>query len=142
MADLNDTLQSVLSDPDAMSKIMELGKSLGLTGSPAQNNANPVNTQSTPVPDLSALGGILSGSMPQANPTQELGGGNLNPGMMSLIAKFMPMLNLVNKEDEATVLLRSLKPFLSDGKRHRLEEAEKMLRIMRILPMIKSAGLL
>ncbi len=141
MADLNDTLQSVLSDPDAMSKIMELGKSLGLTGNTSQSNSNAQPSQSTSAPDLSALGGLLSGNLAQSKPSYEQGL-NLSPEVMSLIAKFLPLLNCANKEDESTILLRSLKPFLSESKRHRLDEAEKMLRIMKVLPMIRQAGLL
>lgn len=144
MDNLQDTIGSILSDPDAMAKIQELGKSLGLTGG-NDNTAVP-----TPAPqeqaktstgsniDLSALSGMLSG-------LNSLGSNNSvplpDPNTLGAITKFLPLLSGMNQEDEATALLYALRPFLSGQKQKRLDDAGKMLRIMRVLPMIRSTGL-
>lgn len=135
MADLESTLSEILSDPEAVSRIRDLGKSLGLTGdTPAQDS--PQKEQS-PLsgPDLSSLSSL----------TSLLGAGSSqnteNADLMKKFTSFLPILTRMNSEDEATALLRALRPFLSEEKRKRLDDASKMLKVMRILPLIRSTGL-
>lgn len=132
MADLENTLQNILSDPNAVDKIRELGKSLGLTS----DNSEPRQNSGA---DLSALSSLLT-QTPVQN-TSPLSG-ITDPDILSKITKFLPILGKMNSDDETTALLNALRPFLSEHRRKRLDDAGKMLRIMRILPFIKDFGIL
>ena len=52
------------------------------------------------------------------------------------------MLQSLNQEDDSVRLLRALKPLLSDGRKERVEQAVKMLRLMNLLPILAESGLL
>ncbi len=145
MDNLQDIFSSVLSNPDAVSKLRSLGKELGLTQDSSDNTSNQNNQStvqnSTPF-DISALSGLLSSSgNPQSHSQQTSGLNSLSPDTMQSIARLMPLFAGLNQEDETTVLLNSLRPFLSGDKRRRLDEAGKILRVMRILPKLRSTGL-
>ena len=137
MADIENTLSGILSDPDAMNKIRELGKSLGLTGdnstSVPQKDKNTSNGF-----DISSLSSFLSGNT-NSNQSSALRG--LSTDSLNSLTKFLPLLSSMNTENEATALLNALRPFLSEQKRKRLDDAEKMLKIMQILPFIRSQGI-
>ena len=44
-------------------------------------------------------------------------------------------------DDDTTRLLNSLRPFLGADKQHRLDQAERMLKLLKILPLLKDNGL-
>ena len=133
MADLENTISSILSDPDAMKKIKELGKTLGL--SPNQDEENPqVPKEQNNTFDPSLLSSLLTQKSPSDNSVFDI-------NTISSISKFMPLMKGFNQEDENTALLNALKPFLSEDKRRRLDDANKMLRIMRLLPILRTQGL-
>lgn len=145
MDNMQDAISNILSDPDAMAKIQELGKSLGLTGNdtnsttePPQESEPKAEQENAPSIDLSSLASMLSGASSQQN-SSSLSLPDMNT--LSTIKKFLPLLSGMNQEDETTALLYALRPFLSDHRRKRLDDAGKMLRIMRVLPMIRSTGL-
>lgn len=143
MDNMQDTISNILSDPDAMDKIMELGKSLGLSGnSGAGENHSPAkeqgDNQQKPDFDIGSIAGMLSGMGNDKNSSRT---SLPDPNTLGTIAKFMPILSGMNQEDDATALLYALRPFLSQGKQKKLDDASKMLKIMRVLPMIRSAGL-
>lgn len=133
MADLESTLSSILSDPSAVKKIQELGKSLGLADG---NDSNEPPKQGT---DLSALSSLLTQTPVQSTSVLS---GITDPDILSKITKFLPILGKMKGDDETTILLNALRPFLSEHRRKRLDDAGKMLRIMRILPFIKDFGIL
>lgn len=143
MDNLTDTIGNILSDPEAMKKIQALSKSLGLSGSPAPEKA-PQN-ENTSFPDMGMLSNLMSGiSEKKTEPPQNPMSAILpqDGEMMSKLMSFLPLLSNINKEDESTRLLDALRPFLSEHKRKRLDEASKIMRIMRFLPMLRGTGLL
>ncbi len=142
MDNLGELLGSVLSDPEAMSKIRSLGKELGLS-TDADNTANtqPQKTQAT-TPDLSSLAALIAGNS-QSNTNQSSSVlGTLSPEMLSSVTRLMPLLSSFSEEDETSVLLNSLRPFLSPMRRKRLDDAGKMLKVMKLLPKLRSTGIL
>lgn len=141
MDNLQELLGSVLSDPDAMSKIRSLGKELGL--SPDTDNTESIipTLQKQSSPDLSNLASLLSNNAKgNANQTPSALGG-ISPEMLSSVTKLMPLFTSFSEEDETTILLNSLRPFLSPQRRKRLDDAGKMLKVMKILPKLRSTGL-
>lgn len=140
MADLESTLSSILSDPDAMSKIMDLGKSLGLTDNNHQNTNTQKNEVPSTAPDLSSLSSLTS--LIKGNPFESTSANSQNTAEIAgKLSAFLPLLSKMNQEDETTALLCALRPFLSEQRRKRLDDASKMLRLTRLLPFIRSAGL-
>lgn len=140
MDNTQDIISSILSDPDAMSQIKELGKSLGLmpdnteslsadtqTPTQATNTAESSFQNQTTKNTLSTISDALS---------------SLSPNLIGSLSKFLPLISNLNRDDDSSRLLGALRPFLSPQKQQRLSEAEKMLKIMRLLPMIKGSGLL
>lgn len=138
MADIESTISSILSDPDAMSRIRELGKSLGLTDNDS-TPLPPAESQNTSKGfELSSLTSLLSGN---PNGHQSPVSGGLSADSLQSLARFLPMLSKMNTDNETTALLNALRPFLSEAKRKRLDDAGRMLKIMQILPFIRSQGI-
>lgn len=120
MGELEDKLSSILSDPEAMSKLQTLGRSLGLDTGGLGRNVSPAPAPS-PVSSLfSQKGDDLS----------------------TMLMRLAPLLSDMGKDDETACLLNALKPFLSKPRQQRLEQAGKMLRVMKLLPVIKNTGLI
>lgn len=63
--------------------------------------------------------------------------GDIPIDTMSKLMKIMPLLSSVNKEDENARFLRALKPHLKDKRQRKLDEAIKMMQILKILPILK-----
>lgn len=61
--------------------------------------------------------------------------------MMSAISKLAPLLSASKPDDETAALLNALRPFLSGEKLERLNSAQRLLRIIQIIPLIKDSGL-
>ncbi len=136
MADLESTLSGILSDPEAMSKIRDLGKSLGLTENNSQKETPPAKSNplsGLDISSISSLTSLLGSNSSQSTDTSD--------NTMQKLTSFLPLLSKMNQEDETTALLRALRPFLSADKRRRLDDASKMLKVMRMLPFIRSAGI-
>lgn len=121
MDDLQNKISRIMSDPEAMKQVQSLGEMLGLSNNSGKASEAPKPKEPEPV---------------QNDITSVLGN-----DAISSIAKIMPVLNSMKQEDETTRLLTALRPFLSEEKRKRLDEAKKMLQFLKILPLIKKGGL-
>lgn len=119
MSELQDKLNQILSNPETLAQVQSLGEQLGLT-----KKSEP--PQPAPAKPASA---------------QPPGEGGLSGDMMNTIARIAPLMSSIKQEDNTTRLLDALRPFLSEEKRQRLDKAEKMLRILKIMPLIKAGGL-
>ena len=109
MSELQDTINKIMSDPEAMRQVQSLGEKLGITNSaPAQ----------PPVPQPSA-----------------------ENGLSSALSKLMPLMSAAKPNDETAALLNALRPFLSGEKLERLQSAQKLVSLIRIIPLIKDSGL-
>lgn len=113
MADLSEAIGSIMSDPDAMAQIKALGNMMGLTGE------QPPQREETPPVGLAA-------------PDNEMAG---------MMMKLVPLLGSLNEENDSTRLLYALRPFLSEKRRARVDQAARMLSLMRLLPMLKAVGI-
>ena len=110
MSDLQDKLNQILQNPEAMKQVQSLGAQLGLTGEPKP---------------------------PENNLMSVLGGDDT----IGTIAKFAPLLSSLNNSDDTTRLLDSLRPFLSHERQEKLDKAEKMLKLFRLMPLLRENGL-
>ncbi len=111
MDDLSQKINEILADPSMMEQIKSLGSMMGMSG----NTEQPAKTIQPQQP-----------SMP-----------GLSPEMMGAVMKFAPLMSSMNKEDDSTRLLNALRPFLSEKRQSRLDSSIKLLRFMKIIPMLK-----
>ena len=110
MSELQDTINKIMNDPEAMRQVQSLGEKLGIT------NAAPA--QPPPVPQPSA-----------------------ENGLSSALSKLMPIMSAAKPNDETAALLNALRPFLSGEKLERLQSAQKLVSLIRMIPLIKDSGL-
>lgn len=122
MSTLEDKLSGILSDPEAVSKLKSLGSALGL-------DTGGFNAQPKPQPQ-------------QGFNLPFMGQNTGNDETISTLMRLAPLLSDMGRDDETACLLNALKPFLSEQRRVRLEQAGKMLKVMRLLPVIKNSGLM
>ena len=54
-----------------------------------------------------------------------------------MLLKVAPLISSLQQETDGTRLLRALRPLLSPSRQKRLDEAIRMLQLMRILPFLK-----
>lgn len=113
MDDLSQKLNQILSDPESMEKVRQMAEGfLGNNSSFSQQSENK-NTNGENFPSGEEIGAI-----------------------MSVLTK------LKNQgEDNRTHLLNSLKPYLSESRQSKAENAIKILKLLEILPLIKDSGL-
>lgn len=143
MEDLAGKLNAILNDPHAMEQVSALA---GMLGSGQQQESLPQppppqnggsSTGLSNLGDLGALAGLLGNQ--QKNQSQQSAG---NTEMMQTVLQVMPLLNAFQQEDATTRLLMSLRPLLSRERQKKLDEAAKLLKVFRLLPMLKSKGIL
>ena len=113
MDNINDILSSVLSDPEAMSKLKETAKQLGL-----DTDTDSASEPEPPTPKKSEST-------------------NKSPDLLSAINQLVPMLGKLQQEDDMTRLIHALKPYLSGNRLKKAEEADKIMTIMRVIPLLK-----
>lgn len=112
MAELEDKLNAILGNPEAMGQIMSLAQSL--TGG-AGGGAEP-----PPPPPSPAGGGDLAALLGQADPRM------LRVGMEVLQA-------YQSGEDKSIALLSALRPFLQPEHQDRIDRALRWTRMARVL---------
>lgn len=138
MSEFEEKLNSVLSNPDAMSQIMNLAQSLNLGGGGGEQGG------SSPPP---APGGPAGGG---AGESGGLGGPGDLAGLGSLLGQIDPklvqrLLPLVGElaggggEDERMQLLYALRPFLKPERRDKVERAVKTARLIHAGKKLLSA---
>ncbi len=144
MDDLSQQLNQILSDPQSMQQIQGMMSALGLNGNSGTQAAQPAPAEVQPSApqsggfDPSALAGML-GSLGKASPAPEPAGG-VTPELLQTVTRLAPLLSQVNREDDSTRLLRALRPLLSAQRQKKLDEAIKILQMMRLLPLLKDSG--
>lgn len=144
MDDIGNQLNRILSDPNSMAQIQNIMGSLGLQGQGSSAPASPPAAASSPPaqqqsasPDLGALLGMLGGAGSQTPSALPAG-----TEMISTLTRLAPLLGKVKEEDNSTRLLLALKPMLSEERRKKIDEAMRILQLMRLFPILKDSGIL
>ena len=118
MADIQDKINEILSNPEALRQVQSLGKQLGLSG----------NAPEKPQP-------------PEKKNELSLPTDFMNDDIAKSLIKILPAVKSIGCEDDTTRLLNALRPFLSCEKQEKLDKAEKMLKLFKILPLLKDINL-
>lgn len=121
MDELAEKITQILNDPDGMDMVKSLAGSL-LGGQNA-----PQVSEETPT------GGALS--LPDS------GGLSLDPKQLGMIMKVMNSLKSNDADDDRIRLLTALRPHLSPERQKKTDTAVKMLKLLKLLPLIKDSGL-
>ncbi|MEE1077038.1 MAG: hypothetical protein UHY68_07240 [Acutalibacteraceae bacterium] len=110
MDDITGKIGQLLSDPQAMEQIMSLTSLLSPSNEETQVPKNEPVKPSLP---------------------------SFSDDTMKTVMKIMPLLSNIKQDDDTTRLLNALRPFLCEERCKKLDEAEKILQLIKILPVIK-----
>lgn len=111
MDDLVEKIRDMLGDPETAQKLSALTSQLG--GGDTPSAAPP---PAVPPPD------------------------NTDGGMASMLAGLMPLMSGLTRDDDNTVLLRALRPYMHGGREKRLDEAIRLLQLLKFVPLLQSKG--
>ena len=103
MSEMQDALNQILSNPEAMKQVQSIGEQLGLN-KPA----------SKPEPKNEMLGAMQS---------------------------LAPLMSSYSADDEVSRLLNALRPFLGEEKLRRLDQAQRLMKLIKVIPLLKDSGL-
>lgn len=113
MDDLQSKLAGILSDPESLEQVKKMAENLFSQNEDDSSDSASDTTDSGDFPSPDQLGMIMS--------------------LMSKLGS--------QKDDERTRLLHALKPYLSEKRQEKTENAIKILRLLELLPLIKDSGL-
>ena len=133
MGEFEEKLNSVLSNPDAMSQIMNLAQSLNLgggSGGEEPPRSGPEDSSNPPPPPS---GGPAGGGMDGLGNLADLGGllGQIDP---KWIKRLLPLVGELTGggNDERMQLLYALRPFLKPERRDKVERAAKTAKLIHV----------
>lgn len=158
MDDLNATISSILGDPNKMQQLRAVAESLGInTGGdsppsaqppannpPAQSNFDP-NAIASILQNFQNLsgGGAPSGTAPPQAASNAASTGSEGPMFnLDMISKLSGIMSTFNQSDKNVDLLRSLKPHFSPSRAGKIDDAVRIMQVIRAWPSIKDSGLL
>lgn len=165
MEDINEAIGSILSDPQKMEQLRAVAQSLGL-GPPAdaaEPAADTAPAVPAPQPAPSAAAPAASGSgidpaaiasiMQNLQKMQSTFGNSAATGAsaapaqgaqpnLSALTQIAQVMEAMNQEDHNTELLRALKPHFSEARATRIDDAIRVMQLMRAWPVLRESGLL
>lgn len=116
MSELQDKLNSLLSDPAGMAQVVQLAQQLSSTMEPS---AAPTPQSGAPTPPPS----------PNPPPSTALPGG-IDLGTVS---RFLPMLQALSLDQSHSMqLLNALRPYLKEEKQGKVERAARLARLITV----------
>ena len=120
MSELEDKLNSLLSNQDAMAQVMQLAQSLSQSGAGAADSGSAA---SPPPPQSGSPSG---NAMP--------GAGDLNAMLSQLTGGLLPVLSQMNRNEssETSALLYALQPFLHDKRRDKVARAAQLAKLIHL----------
>lgn len=59
----------------------------------------------------------------------------------ALISSLAPMLGSMKQDDDTTRLLDAMRPFLSEERQIKLDKAKRLIRVMKLMPLLKDLPL-
>lgn len=123
MAEFDEKLNSILSNPDAMSQIMQLAQSLGGGGATSQETPPPPPPPPAPSTPASG-GGDLFSSLSSLT-------GGLDP---KLLTRLLPVIQELGSQQDSNArqLLYALRPYLKEERQDKVERALQLARLFHL----------
>ena len=138
MSELEEKLENILGNPQAMAQIMALAQSLNGRGPDGAGDGAPPQTQpAAPAGASSPAPAAAPSPQPPAPAGASEGGlgsllGGLDPNMLSAAAGLLGQFN--GGDDERRVaLLTALRPFVREQRYARLDKAIQIARLSRLI---------
>lgn len=143
MSELEEKLENILGNPQAMAQIMSLAQSLDLGGqsqSQAQAPAQPQASVQDQGQPSSPPHPSEDAPAPPAAPTSSGAGaggllgalGSLDPGTLSAAAQLMGQF-VSGEDDKRTALLNALRPFVKEQRYAKLDKAIQIAKMSRLI---------
>ena len=125
MSEFEEKLNAILSNPEAMSQVMNLAQSLNLGGGPStqqeDSSASPLETKNSDdspnLGDFAGLGNLL---------------GQIDPAMLQRLLPLVGELTGGGGNDERMQLLYALRPFLKPERRDKVERAARTAKLIHV----------
>ena len=132
MAEFDDKLNSLLSNPEAMAQIMQMAQSLsgGQAQQPVQQvpQAPPQQPVQPPPPPP-----VQQAASPGGNPLSALS--SLTSGMdPAMLAKLLPLIQELGSQNDSNArqLLYALRPYLKPDRQEKIERALQLARLFHL----------
>ena len=163
MDDLTSTLQNILGSEEGMKQLQDLAQMLGIGSS----DASPPQEAEKEGQGFDLDGLLESIGLSQgASQTSESGPNGKMPDLNELlkgltsggqggkqddssplftaadIIKLPQLMRAVKQDNPNTVLLKSLKPLLKEERRHKVDEAVRIMKLLSLLPILRESGML
>ncbi|MEG2597238.1 MAG: hypothetical protein RR977_02325 [Oscillospiraceae bacterium] len=137
MDDLNSTLQEILGSEEGMKQLQEMAQMLGIgTASDDSSSSDSSAGKETSEFDLNDLlknfGGNLNSTSSDSDDAL------FQPADL---LKFGQLFQSIKQDSANTVLLKSLRPLLKKEKRHKVDEAVKLMKLVSMWPALKESGI-
>lgn len=113
MGELEDKLNNILSSPEEMEKIMGLARSLSGSLGSQDKGEKPATAK---VPDISDAASAL---------------GDIDPKMFQMMSRLLGEYGAAGNS-EKTAILNTLKPYLKEDRRSKVDEAVKIARMAKL----------
>ena len=135
MSELEEKLEGILGNPQAMAQIMSLAQSLNLGGSGTSSEGD--GQTAAPSPEQEAVSPAPPPEPPPASSGNSLSGlmsglSSLDPKMLSAAASLMGQFNSGN-DDKRVALLNALRPFVREERYAKLDQAIQIAKLSRLI---------
>lgn len=133
MSEFSDKVNELLSNPEALSKIMQIAQNIGIGGNDVPKAAPTMATPSSPVlpqetPSQTAPAPAVSAAAPASNPLS---------GLLGSASTLAPLLSGTALSDRRVALLKALRPFMTDEKQKRVDNVISAISISSTLNKFK-----
>ena len=137
MSELEEKLENILGNPQAMAQIMSLAQSLNGGGPAAAGEAAQSQSQEPPSAGASSPAQAEAASAQSPASAGKEGGlgsllGGLDPNMLSAAAGLLGQFNS-GDDDSRAALLTALRPFVKERRYARLDKAIQIARLSRLI---------
>lgn len=138
MDDMSSRLNEILNDPASMEKIRNLA---AMFGNSNQQGGQAPAQQQQPQQQQPQQQQHQRQQNTQNQQSTQSGAPGIDPEMMRSVMKLAPVFSHMRQDDSSTQLLRALRPFLGDTRRGKLDEALRILQLIRMLPYLRNSGI-
>ena len=144
MDDLASMITQFLSSEEGMNQLRSVSAALGIpdpTAAAPQAGQNGFNNF-VPPPVNNGGGAPAGGGVPffssQGTSSSQAGAPSLDLNTIMLMQR---AISALNQDDQNTELLRALKPHFSEERAKKVDDAIRILQLIRLLPLVKDLGL-
>ncbi|MDD2417537.1 MAG: hypothetical protein PHR24_02025 [Oscillospiraceae bacterium] len=117
MDDLAQKISELLGSPDGVQKLQAAAASLGmLTDNKTEPSAQPVSAMLPSAPETAA---------------------SMSGGDLEVLQRLVPLVSGFKQDSQDTVLLKAIRPYLQDERQRRVDDAVKIMHMLKVLPNFK-----